>query len=94
MLIWQRRARWLVLAVAVAVVAVVFATTRRRDDLPPPEPVARIDPAAIVESSGSDIVQVKGERGLTHHPYRHARWNVLVQGRRRAGEPRQRAPRV
>jgi LPS export ABC transporter protein LptC len=62
MLTWQKRARWLVLAIAVGVVAVVFATTRRRDQAPPPEPIARVDPAAVVESSGARLFQVKGDR--------------------------------
>jgi len=62
MLAWQKRARWLVLAIAVGVVAVVFATTRRRDDKPPPEPIARVDPAAVIESSGAHLNQVKGDR--------------------------------
>jgi LPS export ABC transporter protein LptC len=62
MLTWQKRARLLVLAVAIGVVAVVFATTRKREEPPPPEPATRIDPAAVVESSGAFVVQVKGER--------------------------------
>lgn len=59
---WQKRARWLVLAIAVAVVAAVFATTRKREQPPAAEPVARVDPAAIVESSGAFVVQHKGDR--------------------------------
>jgi LPS export ABC transporter protein LptC len=62
MLMWQKRARWAVLAIAVAVVAVVFLTTRNRQEAKPPEPVARVDPAAVVESSGAFVVQSKGER--------------------------------
>ena len=61
-MIWQKRARLIVLAVAVGVVAVVFLTTRSRTELPPPPPVERGDPAATVESKGSFLVQVKGER--------------------------------
>ncbi len=62
MLAWQKRARWAVLGVAVAVVAVVFFTTRRRETPPPPEPIARVDPAAVVESSGAESFQVKGDK--------------------------------
>ena len=62
MLTWQKRARAGALVVVVGVVAVVFATTRRREDPPAPAPVNRVDPAAVVESSGAFLVQVKGER--------------------------------
>ena len=62
MVTWQRRARLLVLAIAMGVVAAVFFTTRRREVPPPPVPIERGDPAATVESSGAFIVQVKGER--------------------------------
>jgi len=62
MLTWQKRARLLVLIIAIGVVAVVFATTRKREVPPPPEPATRVDPAAVVESSGAFVVQVKGER--------------------------------
>ncbi|RPI54739.1 MAG: LPS export ABC transporter periplasmic protein LptC [Acidobacteria bacterium] len=62
MLSWQKRARWLVLAVAIGVISVVVFTTRRREEPPPPEPIARIDPAAVIESSGAQVSQVKGDR--------------------------------
>lgn len=62
MVSWQKRARWVVLAIAVGVVAAVFLTTRRRDAPPPPSPIERGDPAATVESEGAFLVQVKGER--------------------------------
>jgi LPS export ABC transporter protein LptC len=62
MLAWQKRARWAVLALALAVTVVVIVTTRRRAEPPAPEPVARIDPAAVIESSGAHLFQVKGER--------------------------------
>ena len=62
MLAWQKRARWIVLAVAIGAIAVVLFTTRRREAPPPPEPMARVDPAAVVESSGANMFQVKGER--------------------------------
>ena len=62
MLAWQKRARWIVLAVAIGSIAVVLFTTRRRATPPSPEPIARVDPAAVVESSGANLFQVKGER--------------------------------
>ena len=62
MLAWQKRARWVVLAVTIGAVAVVFFSTRRRETPPPPEPIARIDPTAVVESSGAEMAQMKGER--------------------------------
>jgi len=62
MLTWQKRARLAVLVVAVGVILAVFATTRRREQPPPPASVPRVDPAAVIESSGAFLVQVKGER--------------------------------
>lgn len=62
MVTWQKRARLFVLAVAVAVIGVVLFTTRRREEPPPPTPIERTDPAATVESSGTFLVQFKGER--------------------------------
>ncbi|HEY0284152.1 MAG TPA: LPS export ABC transporter periplasmic protein LptC [Vicinamibacterales bacterium] len=61
-MIWQKRARLFVLAIAVGVVAIVFFTTRKREQPPPSVPVERGDPAATIESSGAFLVQVKGER--------------------------------
>jgi LPS export ABC transporter protein LptC len=62
MVSWQKRARLLVLVVAIGVVAVVFFTTRRREPPPPAAPIERGDPAATIESSGAFIVQMKGEK--------------------------------
>lgn len=59
---WQKRARIFVLAIAVGVVAVVFATTRRRETPPPATAVERGDLAATIESSGAFLVQMKGEK--------------------------------
>ena len=50
------------LVVAVGVAAAVFLTTRRREAPAPRAPVSRVDPAAVVESSGAFLVQVKGEQ--------------------------------
>ena len=62
MVTWQKRARLFVLAVAIAVIGIVFFTTRRREEPPPQAPIERGDPAATVESSGTFLVQHKGER--------------------------------
>lgn len=62
MVAWQKRARLAVLIVAVGVAAAVFATTRRREEPARPPPVPRVDPAAVVESSGAIVRQVKGEK--------------------------------
>lgn len=59
---WQKRARWLLLVVGVGVAAAVFVTTSRREAPPAQVPVARVDPAAVMESSGAFLIQMKGER--------------------------------
>ena len=61
-MLWQKRARLFVLALAVGVLALVFFTTRRREAPPPAKPLERGDPAATIESRGAFVVQVKGER--------------------------------
>jgi lipopolysaccharide export system protein LptA len=62
MLAWQRRARLVAVTVAIAVAAAVFLTTRRREAPPAPSEVARVDPAAVIESSGAFVREVKGEK--------------------------------
>jgi LPS export ABC transporter protein LptC len=59
---WQKRARLVALVIAVGVAVAVYATTRRREAPRPPAPVTRVDPAAVGETSGAFLVQVKGER--------------------------------
>jgi LPS export ABC transporter protein LptC len=59
---WQKRARIVILVIAIGVATAVFVTTRRRAEPPPPAPVTRADPTAAVESSGAFLVQVKGDR--------------------------------
>jgi LPS export ABC transporter protein LptC len=59
---WQKRARLVALVIAVPVIAVVFATTRRRVAPPAPAAIPRADPAAVVESSGAILRQVKGAK--------------------------------
>jgi hypothetical protein len=62
MLAWQRRARLMTVAVGVTVSVAVFVTSRRREPPPVPRSIARADPAAVVESSGAFVRDVKGER--------------------------------
>jgi LPS export ABC transporter protein LptC len=62
MVAWQKRARLLVLVIAIGVGSAVYLTTGRREPPPPPAQVERADPAATVESTGSYLVQIKGAR--------------------------------
>lgn len=62
MLAWQKRARAVTVVVAVGVAAAVFVTTRPREAPPAPPPVPRVDPTAVVESSGAIVRQVTGEK--------------------------------
>ena len=56
MIPWQRAARMLTVAVAVTVSVAVFLTTHRRQPPLAPPSVPRVDPAAVVESSGASLV--------------------------------------
>ena len=49
-------------AVGLTVSAVVFVTSRRREPPPVLQAIPRADPAAVVESSGAFVRDVKGER--------------------------------
>jgi lipopolysaccharide export system protein LptA len=62
MQVWQRNARLFVVAVAVTVSAAVFLNGRRREPPPVAASVHRVDPAAVVESSGAIVRDVKGEK--------------------------------
>src|SRR5438046_1749600 len=62
MQVWQRNARLFVVAVAVTVSAAVFLTGRRREPPPSAAAVHRVDPAAVVESSGAFVRDVKGAK--------------------------------
>src|SRR6266508_3602761 len=59
---WQKWARLVVAIVGIAVAAVVYATMGERAKLIPATAPARIDPKAIIESSGNIVQQVRGTR--------------------------------
>ena len=61
---WQRRTRFLVGVFAVLFATVVLFTIRERSE---PVPVAfeRIDPEAVVESTGMEIIQMLGGSRIT-----------------------------
>jgi lipopolysaccharide export system protein LptA len=59
---WQKRARLLLAAVALAVVAIVALTLRERHAPQSSRGVARVDPEAVAESAGGRMVQASGTR--------------------------------
>jgi LPS export ABC transporter protein LptC/lipopolysaccharide transport protein LptA len=59
---WQKWARLLVAIVGIAAAVVVYATMGERTKLIPATAPARIDPKAIIESSGNVVQQVRGTR--------------------------------
>jgi lipopolysaccharide export system protein LptA len=59
---WQKWARLLVATIGIAAAVVVYATMgERAKPLPVSEPT-RLDPKAVIESSGNVVQQVRGER--------------------------------
>jgi LPS export ABC transporter protein LptC len=61
-MVWQKRARLLMLVIVAGVAITVFVNTRRREPPPAPKSVPRVDSTAVIESSGGFLVQLKGER--------------------------------
>src|SRR3954469_15677419 len=59
---WQKRARLVIAAVGVAVVALVALTVRHRQPPAPAAPVKRLDPRAVSESSGVRLTQSTGQK--------------------------------
>jgi LPS export ABC transporter protein LptC/lipopolysaccharide transport protein LptA len=59
---WQKRARLVMAAIAIAVIAVVAYTMRPRETVAPPEKITRIDPTAKIETTSGDVIQFKGEK--------------------------------
>src|SRR2546423_13535798 len=59
---WQKWARLLAAIVGIAAAVVVYATMGERVKLIPATAPARIDPKAIIESSGNVVQQVRGTK--------------------------------
>jgi lipopolysaccharide export system protein LptA len=59
---WQRVARLAVAVVFVAVIAGVLLLMRQRVPQTPPGALERLDPKAITETRGGDVIQLKGDR--------------------------------
>lgn len=59
---WQRWARLVVAIVGIAAAVVVYATMGERTKLIPATPPVRIDPKAVIESSGNVVQQVRGTK--------------------------------
>src|ERR1051325_7276740 len=60
MTVWQRRARLGIALIGITCSALVYAGYRTRHAAPKPEPIQRLDPAAIVESTAGLLQQVRG----------------------------------
>jgi lipopolysaccharide transport protein LptA len=59
---WQRHARLLLVVIFVGVITAVVLLMRQRTPQLPIDRPERIDPAAVLETRGGDIVQLKGDR--------------------------------
>jgi len=59
---WQKPARFVAAIVGIAAAVVVYATMGERTKLIPATAPARIDPKAIIESSGNVVQQVRGTK--------------------------------
>lgn len=59
---WQRNARFVLAVIFVSVIAAVLLLMRQRTPPLPPPAAERIDPAAVFETRGGDVVQLKGDR--------------------------------
>ena len=61
-MLWQKRARFVIAVIGIAAAVVVYATMGERTKLVPATAPVRIDPKAIIESSGNVVQQVRGIR--------------------------------
>ena len=59
---WQRRARLIVAIIGIAAAVVVYATMGERTKPTPVTAPVRVDPKAVIESSGNIVQQVRGSR--------------------------------
>ena len=62
MQLWQRRARWVIAVFGIVFAVFVARELKRRDPPLPTKPVVRTDPGAIVETTGGNLIRVKGTR--------------------------------
>jgi len=63
MRLWQRRVRLVVAGTGIGCAIAVYAAMRERPAPPEPAPVpTRVDPTALIESSGAVVQQVRGEK--------------------------------
>jgi hypothetical protein len=60
--VWRKRLRLGIAIFGIALAAFVVSVIRPRESRTPPPPVARLDPAATVETKGCEVVQLKGAR--------------------------------
>jgi LPS export ABC transporter protein LptC len=61
-MLWQKRARFVIAVIGIGAAVVVYATMGERTKLVPATAPVRIDPKAIIESSGNVVQQVRGIR--------------------------------
>lgn len=59
---WQKRAQIALAVIAAGVIGVVGYTLRPREARVAPVPIERLDPKAMVETRGGDVIQLKGSR--------------------------------
>jgi LPS export ABC transporter protein LptC len=59
---WQKRARVVLAALTITVIAIVALTLRQRQPAEKSAPVTRVDPTAVAESAGGRMVQATGTR--------------------------------
>lgn len=59
---WQKRAQIALAVVAVGVIGAVGYTLRPREARVAPAPIERLDPKAMIETRGGDVIQLKGSR--------------------------------
>ncbi len=62
MRVWQHRARLVVAAIGIASAIAVYAAMKDREPVSPAPAPERIDPAALIESSGNVVQQVRGTK--------------------------------
>ncbi|MEO8681873.1 MAG: LptA/OstA family protein [Vicinamibacterales bacterium] len=59
---WRKRLRFAVAVFGLALIGVVAYTVRPREQRAAPPPIAQLDPKAIIQTIGGDVIQLKGTR--------------------------------